>query len=214
MNEEDRASGAHSSASAIAGHRTGITRRGSDRASTMDTKDAKVLIVDDTPANLDLLRDMLKPLGAHIFFATSGAMALDIAKNAPPDLILLDIMMPEMDGLETCRRLKASRDLETIPIIFVTAKTEVQDLVMGFKAGGVDYITKPVKQPEVHARVNAHLRIQGIIRQQQETLSALELARKELQELNGTKDKFLSSIGRALRDALVEIYSPNIAPGG
>lgn len=74
---------------------------------------------------------MLKPLGSQIFFATSGAMALDIAKKAQPDLILLDIMMPDMDGLETCRWLKATKGLEAIPVIFVTAKTAVEDLVRG-----------------------------------------------------------------------------------
>ncbi len=174
-------------------------------AQPFDIKDAKVLIVDDTPANLDLLRDMLKPLGAQIFFATSGATALNIAKNALPDLILLDIMMPDMDGLETCRQLKATDRIDRIPVIFVTAKTEAEDLARGFEAGGIDYITKPIRQPEVHARVRAHLQIQGLIRQQRENLSALERAKKELQELNATKDKFLSSIGRTLRDSLAEI---------
>ena len=182
-----------------------------DPTNHVDFSEDKVLIVDDTPANLDLLRDMLKPLGAQIFFATSGAMALEIAGSAKPDLILMDIMMPGMDGLQTCRRLKTTSDLRAIPVIFVTAKTEVADLVRGFEAGGVDYITKPVKQPEVHARVCAHLQIQGLIRQQGEHLKALELARKELQELNATKDKFLSSMGRALMDSLREISSASRA---
>ena len=206
MNEPTNPPGAPMSLAQVSGIRTGDQMPGSPGVlTTVNPKHAKVLIVDDTPANLDLLRDMLKPLDAQIYFATSGAMALDVAKNAQPDLILLDIMMPDMDGLETCRRLKASKDLETIPVIFVTAKTEVNDLVRGFEAGGVDYITKPVKQPEVHARVRAHLQIQGLIEQQRETLAALELARKDLQELNATKDRFLSSIGRTLRDSLAEI---------
>jgi DNA-binding response OmpR family regulator len=178
-----------------------------DGTNGVDFSEDKVLIVDDTPANLDLLRDILGPMGAQIFFATSGAMALEIAGSAKPDLILMDIMMPGIDGLETCRRLKATSDLQTIPVIFVTAKTEVEDLARGFEAGGVDYITKPVKQPEVQARVGAHLRIQGLIRQQRENLKALDRARKDLQELNATKDRFLSSIGRALMDSLREISS-------
>jgi CheY-like chemotaxis protein len=184
---------------------------GAEATRSLDFSDAKVLIVDDTPANLDLLRDMLKPLGAQIYFATSGATALDIACNALPDLVLLDVMMPGMDGLETCRRLKSNAALEAIPVIFVTAKTELDDLVRGFDAGGVDYITKPVRQPEVHARVSAHLQIQGLVRQQRENLAALDLARRELQELNATKDKFLSSIGRSLRDSLREISSASQA---
>lgn len=205
MNEPKTATDVRPTAADIGGMQAEVSVSGVERGH------AKVLIVDDTPANSDLLRDMLQPLGAQIFFATSGAMALDIATNAQPDLILLDIMMPDMDGLETCRQLKANKALATIPVIFVTAKTDVEDLVNGFAAGGVDYITKPVKQPEVHARVNAHLPIQGLIRRQSATLSALEIARKDLQELNATKDKFLSSVGRTLRDSLQEISAASQA---
>ena len=211
MNTETTTPGSHVSVSDPHLPRVRSTEARFDQANLVDPRHSKVLIVDDIPANLDLLRSMLKPMGSQIFFATSGAMALEIAKNARPDLILMDIMMPDMDGLETCRRLKENKDLTAIPVIFVTAKTEVDDLVRGFEAGGVDYITKPVKQPEVHARVNAHLQIQGLIQQQQETLSALELARKDLQELNSTKDKFLSSIGRTLRDSMAEISAASDA---
>lgn len=211
MKERTTASNNHSSAAAINSSQTKFNLSSNNQAQAIYSQEAKVLIVDDTPANLDLLRDMLKPLGAQIFFATSGAMALDIAKNAQPDLILLDIMMPDMDGLETCRRLKATKSLDAIPVIFVTAKTEVEDLVKGFEAGGVDYIQKPVKQPEVHARVNAHLQIQKLMRQQRENLAALDRARRDLQELNATKDKFLSSISRTLRDSLAEISSASQA---
>jgi len=181
---------------------------------SFELRDAKVLIVDDTLANLDLLRDILKPLGVQIFFATGGAMALEIAASARPDLILLDIMMPDMDGLETCRRLKAMGTLGNTPVIFITAKTELEDLVAGFNVGGVDYITKPVKEPEVHARVKAHLQIQGLIKQQQANLMALEHARRELQELNATKDRFLSGIGRTLRDSLAEMSAASAALKG
>jgi len=181
---------------------------------SFELRDAKVLIVDDTLANLDLLRDILKPLGVQIFFATGGAMALEIAASARPDLILLDIMMPDMDGLETCPRLKAMGTLGNTPVIFITAKTELEDLVTGFNVGGVDYITKPVKEPEVHARVKAHLQIQGLIKQQQANLMALEHARRELQELNATKDRFLSGIGRTLRDSLAEMSAASAALKG
>jgi len=211
MNETHAVSGASLTAPGAVGVRAVGNLPGKARAQMTDVKDAKILIVDDTPANLDLLRNVLKPLGAHIFFATSGASALEVAKNARPDLILMDVMMPDMDGFETCRRLKATEDLAEIPVIFATAKTEVQDIVTGFEAGGVDYITKPLKQPEVQARVTSQLKIQSLIRQQQESLAALELARKDLQELNATKDKFLSSIGRALRDSLAEISAASRA---
>ena len=165
----------------------------------------KIMIVDDKAANLDLLREMLTPLGHQIFFATSGAKALEVAGTVRPDLVLLDVMMPEMDGFETCKRFKQDETLAEIPIIFVTAKTDVEDLARGFSAGGVDYITKPVKQPEVHARVATHLRIQGLIAQQREHLAALEQARGELVALNDAKDKFLSNLGREVSTALAQI---------
>ena len=166
---------------------------------------AKLLIVDDKTANLDLLREMLAGIGHQIFFATSGAKALSVAESVLPDLVLLDVMMPEMDGFETCRRFKQVELLREIPVIFVTAKTDVEDLARGFEAGAVDYITKPVKQPEVHARVATHLRILGLIREQQQSLAALERARTELQELNDAKDKFLSNLGREVSSSLAQI---------
>ena len=165
----------------------------------------KILIVDDKAANLDLLREMLTPLGHQIFFATSGVKALEVAVSVRPDLVLLDVMMPEMDGFETCQRFKQEETLFEIPIIFVTAKTDVEDLARGFSAGGVDYITKPIKQPEVLARVTTHLRIQGLIAQQREHLAALEQARIELESLNDAKDKFLSNLGREVSTALAQI---------
>jgi CheY-like chemotaxis protein len=172
-----------------------------------DTKavQAKLLIVDDKATNLDLLREMLTPLDHQIFFATSGAKALEIATSVQPDLVLLDVMMPEMDGFETCHRFKQDAALREIPIIFVTARTDVEDLARGFAAGAVDYITKPVKQPEVHARVATHLEIQGLIAQQREHLVALERARGELEALNDAKDKFLSNLGREVSTSLAQI---------
>ena len=169
----------------------------SDPAS-VSIQGAKVLIVDDTPANLDLLRNILAPAGYQIFFATSGESALRVATEVLPNLILLDVMMPRMDGFETCRRLKAIDAVQEIPVIFVTARTEMEDLTRGFDVGGVDYITKPIKQPEVDARVKAHLQIQALMRQQAEHLA-------ELQELNATKDKFFSILGKDLREPLAAI---------
>jgi CheY-like chemotaxis protein len=176
-----------------------------------ESAQAKILIVDDKTANLDLLREMLAPLGHRIFFATSGTRALEIAISTLPDLVLLDVMMPDMDGLETCGRFKQDEALAAIPIIFVTAKTDVEDLARGFAAGAVDYITKPVKQPEVHARVSTHLRIQALIDQQREHLAALEQARSELQALNDAKDNFLSNLGREISASLAQITDSSLS---
>ncbi|MFD1773703.1 response regulator [Paenibacillus rhizophilus] len=115
-----------------------------------------VLVVDDTPDNIALLSGLLKER-YKVKVATNGEKALAVAKAAPPDLILLDIMMPVMDGYETCRRLKTDRELEDIPVIFLTAKEEVEDENKGFELGAVDYITKPISSPILLSRVKTHL---------------------------------------------------------
>ena len=116
-----------------------------------------ILIVDDTPANLSLLCEILKP-DYRTKAAVNGEKALRLAfSDAPPDLILLDIMMPGMDGYEVCRRLKANPATRDIPVIFVTAMSEVEDETRGLALGGVDYVTKPISAPIVKARVKTHL---------------------------------------------------------
>jgi putative two-component system response regulator len=116
-----------------------------------------ILVVDDIPANIDILSSILK--GQYrVKAATSGRKALELASSQdPPDLILLDVMMPEMDGFEVCRCLKENTLTRSIPVIFVTAKGEVEDEATGFSCGAVDYISKPVRAPLVHARVGTHL---------------------------------------------------------
>ena len=111
--------------------------------SQIDPMKAEILIVDDIPANLNLLRQTLESEGYTIIGAPSGEVALQIAARAQPDLILLDVMMPGIDGFETCRYLKADDATADIPVIFITAKEETESLVEGFRVGGVDYITKP-----------------------------------------------------------------------
>ena len=124
---------------------------------SIEKTDSKILIVDDVPANLNVLCQALEAEGYKIVAAPSGTVALQIAPLTQPDLILLDIMMPEMDGFETCRRLKADASTAEIPVIFITAKDEMSSVVKGFEVGGVDYITKPFRQEEVTARVKTHL---------------------------------------------------------
>src|SRR5512139_142444 len=107
----------------------------------MNERNPTILIVDDIPANLKILCDVLQPEGYRIFTASNGTDALRIAARSLPDIILLDIMMPGMDGYEVCRRLKQDRNTEHIPVIFVTAMDDPEGIVRGFQSGGVDYIT-------------------------------------------------------------------------
>jgi phosphoserine phosphatase RsbU/P len=141
-----------------------------------------VLIVDDAPANLQVVRSILKD-DFKIRVATSGAKALDLVKGEPqPDLILLDVMMPEMDGYELCRILKATPEVRDIPVIFLTGKTETDDETKGFQVGAVDYIHKPFSPAVVKARVHTHLVLrearEQLARQLLELNNELEMARE------------------------------------
>ncbi len=118
---------------------------------------SRILVVEDTPANIQMLSSTLKEKGYQISVATNGRQALEIVARLRPDLILLDVMMPEMDGFETCRHLKESAATQDIPVIFLTARTETADLVRGFEVGAVDYVAKPFNSHELLARVNTHL---------------------------------------------------------
>lgn len=132
-----------------------------------------ILIVDDQPTNLHVLLHFLKQHNFEIHIAENGERAIDILAKLHPDLILLDVMMPGIDGFETCRRIKANAKTADIPVIFITALHGIDSKITGFEAGGVDYITKPFHQPEVLARVNTHITLQ---KQKLE----LEKARQEL----------------------------------
>nr|WP_049763640.1 response regulator transcription factor [Polaromonas naphthalenivorans] len=129
-----------------------------------------VLIVDDVPDNLAVLHDALDESGYTVLVATSGEAALQRARQAVPDIVLLDAMMPGMDGFEVARRLKAMPETAHIPIIFMTGLTETEHLVAALQAGGVDYVTKPIKPKEVMARMGVHL--QGARRARQEARQA------------------------------------------
>ncbi|MEH2463875.1 response regulator [Nostoc sp.] len=126
---------------------------------------ANILVVDDTPDNLRLLSAMLTQVGYEIRRVINGSTALKTAQAAPPDLILLDIMMPEMNGYEVCQHLKASEKTRDIPVIFISALDEVFDKVKAFAVGGVDYITKPFSEEEVFARVENNLTIRRLQKQ-------------------------------------------------
>ena len=166
---------------------------------------SKVLLVDDTPANLDVLRKTLESEGFNISVVTSGELALQIAPKFKPDLILLDVMMPGMDGYATCTKLKEDASTRDIPVIFITAKTEVEDIVKGFSVGGVDYVTKPFRQEVVRARVNTHIQLRKLNKAREDLIFELGEKNKILSELNETKNKFLGIAAHDLRNPLSSI---------
>jgi signal transduction histidine kinase len=168
-------------------------------------KETKILIVDDTPANLDVLKQTLAREGYRISLAPSGERALKIVPLLKPDLILLDVMMPGIDGYETCRRLKRDRVHADIPVIFITAKNETQDIVEGFNAGGIDYISKPFRHEEVLARVSTQSRIRSLERARQRLTQDLDARNKHLVELNDLKTRFLGMAAHDMRTPLASI---------
>lgn len=138
-----------------------------------------VMVVDDTPANLQLLDELLRSRGHHVLLFPRGALALKAARRNPPDLILLDILMPEMDGFEVCRQLKADPALAGIPVIFLSALGDVESKVRAFTAGGVDYVAKPFQEEEVLARIDTHLRLHQLGRALDDERQKLELLVRE-----------------------------------
>jgi len=129
------------------------------------------MIVDDAPGNLSLLSDALEEAGYRVLVATDGQSTLEQLRHVRPDIILLDAVMPGMDGFETCRRIKADPARQSIPILFMTALSDLDDLLRGFNEGAVDYIVKPIRHLEVLARVKAHLAQSRKVRLAEEALS-------------------------------------------
>ena len=122
-------------------------------------REAFVLIVDDNPLNLQVLGNTLRKNGYKLAAAKSGPEALDFLQKKLPDLILLDIMLPEMDGYEVCKKLKEDENTKKIPVIFLTARTDTDSIVRGFEAGGVDYVVKPFNPAELLARVKTQIKL-------------------------------------------------------
>lgn len=159
----------------------------SDRISQASIRPV-ILIAEDVPRNMEVVCSILRKEGYRLAMAGNGRKALDMAPVVKPDLILLDIMMPELNGYEVCRKLKENPQLSEIPIIFLSARADTEDIVQGFDYGAVDYVTKPFKSKELLARVRSHLE--------------LKFARESLKSLNATKDKIYSIIAHDLRDPL------------
>ena len=149
----------------------------------IDFRGRTVLIVDDNAANLGVIADYLEAFDFRVLTAMDGKDALEIVQHVSrPDLILLDVMMPGIDGFETCRRLKADEQSKEIPVIFMTALAGAEDKVKGFEAGGVDYVTKPVNQEEVLARVKTHLKLQELMHHLQSANEEIKRFNQELEE--------------------------------
>jgi len=159
-----------------------------------------ILVVDDIPENIKILGEILKNQGYSIAVATNGQETFEILDHQLPDLILLDIMLPDIDGFEICKRLKQNKKTWGIPVIFLTAMTDLNDKIRGFEVGAVDYITKPFEEIEVAARVRTHVQLkisEDIIRTYCE----------ELEKSNKTKDKIFSIIAHDLRNPISNFYT-------
>jgi len=194
--------------------------------SLSDTHKPAILIVDDAPDSLGALRTIMLRQGYQTFVATSGERALDIALRVKPDLVLLDIVMPGMDGLEACRRLKAHPATTRIPVIFISARDETADIVAGFDIGAADYIPKPLRMEEVCARLRAQLRMRTTSETQTAQADRLRMivnsmdqglliveASGRIQYANPACDRYLGCkpeelVGRRLADLLEQPEAP------
>lgn len=157
-----------------------------------NSKPARILIVDDFVSNIQVLASMLQPQGYNIEFTTTGTEAIEWLQQEYFDLVLLDIMMPGMDGFEVCRRLKNNEKTSSIPIIFITAKTDEESIQKGFRVGAIDYIVKPYRETELIERVKTHI---TIVKQ-----------RNALINTNQAKDRLFSIIGHDLKNPVSNIY--------
>ena len=178
-----------------------------------------ILIVDDMPNNLGALLDYLTDFGFEVLVAEDGESAIEQVEYALPDLILLDVLMPGIDGFETCSRLKSNQTTKDIPVIFMTALSDAEDKVKGFSVGGVDYVTKPIQQAEVLARVTTHLSIRNLqkqLQQQNECLQQeicdrikieqqLQIRTAQLETANQELEAFSYSVAHDLRNPITSI---------
>ena len=163
---------------------------------------ATVMVVDDTPANLDLLDRILRAEGYRVLAFPRGRLALEAAAETPPDLIVLDVLMPDMDGFEVCRRLKANPRLASVPVLFISALGDTSDKLRAFACGGADYITKPFQEEEVLARAGAHLEIAALQRRLREQNENLErLVAERTRELVEERARALRSFAERIRGA-------------
>ena len=198
----------------------------SESSNSLRPGEYKVLVVDDTLASLTLMSELLRAFGFGVMTAGGGAEAMVLAHGQLPDIILLDVVMPDLDGLEVCRRLKVDRQTADIPVIFITALAQGEDIVRGFEAGGVDYIVKPFNAPEIFARIKTQLQVVRLTRELRTTgerreeevrrrTAELEAANRRLQDShdvikqvereNERRRRFLESVLVQVPDAIITL---------
>jgi len=172
-------------------------------------KKGKILVVDDTPANIGVILSYLRDQGFKMLVAEDGESAIEQVEFIKPDLILMDIMMPGIDGFQTCALLKQNEDTRDIPVIFMSALNETVDKIKGFQVGAVDFITKPFQQEEVLARIKTHLRLEGLQKELRSANANLERRIVDrtvlLQEANEELDRFLYRSSHDLRRPLTSL---------
>jgi two-component system, sensor histidine kinase and response regulator len=161
-------------------------------------RDKVILMIDDIPQNLDLLRSILQKHDIKVLTAVNGKEGLSIANSEKPDLILLDIKMPEMDGYEVCETLKSDPETKDIPVIFISGGSRKEEIIKGLRIGAVDYITKPFNTDELMARVHTHLELKY-------SKDLISRQNEELKELNAMKDKFFSTMAHDLKNPLSSV---------
>ncbi len=169
------------------------------------TSKGVILAVDDTPENLEILFNYLDQRGFTVLLVQNGENALKQAQTCHPDIILLDVMMPGVNGFDICRRLKANEMTCHIPVIFMSALSETVDKLQGFAVGGVDYITKPIHCEEVEARIKTHLMLRRLQQELQKKNMILVEKNEQLQAVNASKDRFFSIISHDLRTPFVTL---------
>jgi DNA-binding response OmpR family regulator len=183
-----------------------------DTQGTPSPEGPTIMIVDDTPANVGVLGWYFEENGFRVVVAQDGEEALERAQFVQPDLILLDVMMPGIDGFETCRRLKMMPGAKEIPVIFMTALSDTNEKISGFKAGGVDYVTKPCQIEEVLARVNTHLSLRTMQKKLEEQNRKLREESGERQRLQEELDSSTAAL-KQVREELELLRRQALRPG-
>jgi DNA-binding response OmpR family regulator len=166
---------------------------------------ATILLVEDNPGNLKLLTIILENRGYRVLLVPSGEHALEALQLSIPDLVLLDVRLPGIDGYEVCKKIKATPSTAQLPVLFISALNKPEDVIRGFEAGGIDFVTKPIQEAEVLARIDTHIQLYQSRLQLAEKSAKLEQANRQVNEALEAKSSFLASMSHELRTPLAVI---------